>query len=130
MTNDIESRTGEPREAESLPQDVVLAFAPLHKRAFGMALGTAFGALVFLATVSTVLRPGGETWPLGLLSQYFTGYTVSWPGAFVGFAWAWFVGFVAGWFAAFCRNFAVAVQLSLGRAKEELRATRDFLDHI
>jgi hypothetical protein len=55
---------------------------------------------------------------------------VSWPGALIGAAWGWFVGFVAGWFGAFCRNFFVAVELWLGKTKEELAATRDFLDHI
>jgi hypothetical protein len=48
----------------------------------------------------------------------------------VGLGWGWFVGFVAGWFAAFCRNFFVALELWLGKTKEELAATRDFLDHI
>jgi hypothetical protein len=110
--------------------DAGLVIAPLHKRAMGMAVGLVLGALVFLVTLVTTFFPADQQWPLELLSQYFAGYTVSWPGAFVGLLWGGFVGFVAGWFAAFCRNFGVGLQIWLGKTKEELRATRDFLDHI
>jgi hypothetical protein len=116
--------------ASSEITDAGSVIAPLHKRALGMAVGTVSGALIFLLTVVTTFLPAEQEWPLGLLSQYFAGYTVSWPGAVLGFLWGGFVGFVAGWFAAFCRNFAVGLQIWLGKAKEELRTTRDFLDHI
>jgi hypothetical protein len=112
------------------PEDAQLLFAPLHKRAFGIAVGSVLGAAIFSVTAVSTLFPEGRTFPLSLLAQYFTGYTVSWTGAFVGLGWGWFVGFVAGWFAAFCRNLFVALELWLGKTKEELAATRDFLDHI
>lgn len=115
--------------AESVPREIRLAFAPLHKRAFGIAAGTTLGLLLFLATAFTVTvlpnDPG-----LYLLGEYFYGYTVSWPGAFVGLFWGGFSGFVAGWFAAFCRNLALATLIFVGRTRAELDATRDFLDHI
>jgi hypothetical protein len=120
---------GSGEESASLGEALLL-FAPLHKRAFGMAIGVASGMLVFVVTAFSTLFPENRTWPLSLLSEYFAGYTVSWEGAFLGGAWGWFVGFVAGWFAAFCRNLFVALELWLGRTKEELAATRDFLDHI
>lgn len=112
----------------SLPPDLVLAFAPLHKAAFGAAIGSALSSLVFLATVVALLRqnhPG-----LGLLAQYFPGYSVSWTGALVGGAWAGFVGFVFGWFTAFCRNLVLALSLFVIRTRAERSQTRDFLDHI
>jgi hypothetical protein len=110
-------------------QEMLLAFAPIHKRAFGMAVGLTMGTLVFLVTVYSVLRPGTPVF-VYLLSEYFLGYSVSWTGALVGFAWAWFAFFVAGWFAAFVRNAAIAVNIWIGYARAELSDTRDFLDHI
>lgn len=113
----------------SLPPDLVLAFAPLHKAAFGAAIGTALGLVVFLATVVALLRQVHEG-SLGLLAQYFRGYSVSWTGAIVGGAWGGFVGFVFGWFTAFCRNLVLALSLFVIRARAERAQTRDFLDHI
>ena len=115
--------------AAPLPRELALAFAPLHKAAFGAAIGIASALLIFLLTAYTLLRhldPGG----LALLSQYFRGYSVSWGGAFVGAGWSAFVGFVFGWFTAFCRNLVLAVSLFIIRTRAERTQTRDFLDHI
>ena len=116
--------------AESLPPTVISAFEPLHKRAFGMALGAATGLLFFAATAVVLLRPGSGAPDLTVLKEYFYGYTPSWTGAFIALAWGFVAGFVAGWFTAFCRNFVIAASLWLGRNRSELEATRDFLDHI
>jgi len=123
------SASSPTRPTSSLPPDLVLAFAPLHKAAFGAAIGTALGFLVFLATAVALLRQvhdGG----LGLLAQYFRGYSVSWTGALVGGVWGGFVGFVFGWFTAFCRNLVLAISLFVIRTRAERAQTRDFLDHI
>jgi hypothetical protein len=110
--------------------EVLLAFAPVHKRAFGIAMGVAIALAIFMATVaSVVLDPGGR-FGMGLLAEYFAGYSVSWAGAFIGAAWGFFVGFVLGWFTAFARNLAVATWIFIARTRAELAATRDFLDHI
>lgn len=119
-----------PDELQGLPPRVVLAFAPLHKRAFGTAIGAAAAVFVFAITAMHLLVRPAEAPDLSLLSEYFYGYTVSWRGAFIGAAWAFFSGFVAGWFVAFCRNLVIAVSIFLTRTRAELRATRDFLDHI
>jgi hypothetical protein len=108
----------------------VLAFAPLHKRDFGIACGTAAASLVVVLTVVHLIRSPGSAYPLGLLSQYFAGYNVSPMGALVGGLWAGFAGFVAGWFLAFSRNFIMAVTVFLIRTRATLAANRDFLDHI
>lgn len=121
---------GETAEDEATEAEVLLAFAPVHKRAFGVATGVAFALAVFLATVaSIILDPGGQ-FSLALLAEYFAGYTVSWTGALIGAAWAFFAGFVAGWFTAFARNLALATWIFIARTRAELAATRDFLDHI
>jgi hypothetical protein len=107
-----------------------LAFAPLHKRAFGLATGAAGATFMLLLTVVAKLSTLAKGFPLYLLGEYFYGYTVSWSGAVVGGLWGFVVGFVAGWFAAFCRNFALAVSAFFIRTRAELNATREFLDHI
>jgi hypothetical protein len=114
---------------EDLPADLVLAFRPLHKRAFGLAVGVTLGGCVFLVTVYALLVPGNPGL-LELLANFFPGYSVSWQGAFIGFLWATFAFFVAGWFAAFCRNFFIAASIWLARTRAELQGAHDFLDHI
>ena len=126
-----EVSTNPPRHPEDvLPPAVALAFAPLHKRAFGIALGLAIGLTMFLATAMFLLRAPDQGVGLALLSQYFKGYNVSWTGALVGFLWGFMIGFVGGWFVAFCRNLVIAISIFVIRAKSELSQTRDFLDHI
>ncbi len=122
---------GEEEELDALPPRLLLAFAPLHKRALGLAFGTACALLVFGVTVVHLLfvRPR-DALNLYLLGQYFYGYTVSWTGAFIGAWWGFFTGFVAGWFLAFARNFALALSLFITRTRAELQQSRDFLDHI
>jgi hypothetical protein len=117
------------QEDDVLPGDLMLAFAPLHKRAFGMAVGFTLGSLVFVVTVYSVVVPGRPHF-ISLIANYFPGYTVSWTGALIGFAWGIFAFFFAGWFFAFCRNFVIAASVWMARTRAELRATRDFLDHI
>jgi hypothetical protein len=118
----------EPAE-ETLPPSATLLFAPVDKRAFGVAIGTVTGLGVFAVTVCDLLR--GTPWRgLRLLSQYFVGYELTWRGALIGLLWGFGVGFCAGWFVAFTRNLALAISLFIIRTRAELDTTRDFLDHI
>lgn len=110
--------------------DLVHAFAPLHKAAFGVAVGVACALVVGAMTILSLVRPPDPPVPLHLFEQYFRGYTVSGPGVVIGAAWAGFTGFVFGWFAAFSRNLVVAVSLFIIRTRAELAQTRDFLDHV
>ena len=117
-------------ETETLPRSATLLFAPLDKRAFGAAIGVAAGLLIFAVTAIDLTfhsppRPG-----LGILNQYFAGYSVTWPGAFIGLAWGFAVGFCAGWFVALVRNLVLAISLFVLQTRAELDETRDFLDHI
>ena len=116
--------------APQLPDSLALAFAPLHKRAFGVAIGLACGLSIALITFIYVIRGGTPEVNLGLLRAYFWGYTPTWLGILVGFWWGFIAGFVAGWFLAFCRNAMIAISIFLIRTRSELKDTRDFLDHI
>lgn len=130
MPYQLHSTEADAQTKEILPRELVLAFAPLHKRALGVAVGVATGLLIALLTLITLLYPPEYHRYLGLLSEYFYGYSISWQGALVGAFWGFVVGFVSGWFAAFCRNLAIATLLFITRTRSELAATRDFLDHI
>lgn len=113
-----------------LNQQLALVFAPLDKRALGIALGSVVAVLVLLLTfVSMVLDPGGR-FPLTLLDEYFTGYDVSLTGALIGAAWGFVVGFMWGWFLAFSRNLVLAIWLLAVRVRANLSSSRTFLDHI
>jgi hypothetical protein len=118
------------RSADPLRNLLENAFAPLHKRALGMATGLTAGLVLFAITAFHLIAQPGTAPPIELLAQYFYGYEVSWQGAIVGLWWGFFVGFVGGWFLAFARNFALATWIFVVRTRAELAQTRDFLDHI
>jgi hypothetical protein len=79
---------------------------------FGMVGGTA----LFVATVWLVIRGGpnvGEH--LGLLRYYFPGFTVTWPGAFLGFFYGMLAGALAGGSVAWVYNRVAAHRQSEAR---------------
>ena len=118
------------RRETALDHDLALVFAPLDKRALGLALGILLAIFVGLLTLlSLTLDPAGRV-PLVLLREFFRGYDVSLRGAFIGAAWAFFTGFVWGWFLAFTRNLVLAIWLIGVRVRADLSASRTFLDHI
>ena len=122
---------GEPREVTpELPQSAMMLFAPVDKRAFGAAIGTVVALGVALLTAAELLLDPQPSINPMLLSQYFSGYTVSWAGTLIGGAWGFFVGFCAGWFTAFVRNLVMALSLFMLRSRAELDNSQDFLDHI
>lgn len=107
-----------------------LVFAPVHKAAFGIALGTAGALVMSYLTLMVLLTQRAHDFPLGLLGEYFYGYTVSWPGLCIGAAWGFAVAFVFGWFMAFSRNVVLAATAFLIQTRAEVNEARDFLDHI
>src|SRR5687768_2391796 len=72
-----------PEEAPVL-QAMQFAFAPLHKRALGIAAGVAGALFMVLLTLAGLLLPGAREFPLQLLGEYFAGYSVTWPGLLPG----------------------------------------------
>ena len=114
------------------PVELVIAwaFAPMHKRVLGLALGINAAVVIWAITVFHVVARPPEALSLEGLSEIFFGYDISWRGAFIGAWWAFVAGFVAGWFAAFLRNLVLATWLATVRLRAKLTETRDFLDHI
>ena len=114
--------------AKSLAPVIEYAFAPVHKRALGIAFGLTFGLLIALLTVVHVTLLGGQGPELSLLAQFFYGYEISWRGAAIGFFWGFMTGFVAGWFLGFLRNLFTAIWIFSVKTRAEL--SQPFLDHI
>ena len=78
-------------------QELQVAIRRLNARAWGIAVGMLLGGGLFLATNILVLK-GGENvgQHLGLLSQYFPGYSVSFLGSLIGFIYAFVGGYIIG----------------------------------
>jgi hypothetical protein len=73
------------------------AYERVSARGWGVALGAILALGLFLATAILVVRGGPNPGPhLSLLGQYFPGYRVTWPGAFLGLAYGFIVGYGAG----------------------------------
>lgn len=123
---------GSPSEGRDLAERLAIqTFARLDKTALGIAVGATCALGLFLATVILVLRGGHPVGPtLGLLAQFFPGYSVTPVGSVVGAGYAFAVGFGLGWLAAGLRNFILAVHLRLIRTSAELTAVQSFLDDM
>ena len=117
-------------DQRELPKSLLLAFAPIHKTALGVAVGAVVGGLLFLMTL-LVAQKGGYPQPnLWLLAQFLPGYRLTAQGAFMGLAWGFAVGFLLGWGIAFCRNVVVWIWLTIIRSRAEMEQYNDFLDHL
>jgi hypothetical protein len=78
--------------------------------ALGLACGVALGLSLFLATAILLLRGGQDVGVnLALLGNYFVGYKVSWPGAFIGLIEGSIGGYLVGWMIAVLCNISVGV---------------------
>ncbi len=118
-------------EEVKLPDQVLLAFAPLHRSALGVATGVIGGGGLFIMTMILVAKGGYRIGPtLGLLANFFYGYTVTFPGAWIGLAWGFAAGFVFGWGVAFVHNAVIWAWLVIVRSRAEMDQYGDFLDHM
>lgn len=116
---------------QQIPASLLLAFAPLHKLALGVACGVVLGGGIFFVTAALLFHGGHAAFAqVGLLGQYFFGYSPSWPGAFIGLLWGFGIGFVFGWLFALLRNFVFWVWLTVVRSRAEMEQYSDFLDHL
>ena len=71
----------------------------------GAAFGLAAGFVLFIATLFLVIKGGQNVGAhLGLLSQFFPGYSVTFAGSFIGFAYGFATGFVGGWLIGWVYN--------------------------
>ena len=105
------------------------AFASLDRVALGLAVGVWGAIAFFLATALLIVKGGAPIGPhLGLLAQYFPGYTVTWTGSLLGLAYGFVSGFAFGWAVAVLRNVLVSVYLHIVNFKTHLSSMDSFLD--
>ena len=103
-------------------------FAKLDGVALGVATGVVVGAGLFCATGILLLKGDaghnvGRN--LGLLGQYFPGYRVSWPGAFIGLGEGFAAGYVFGWLFAAIRNFSVRIAMGQEKVRRAVSRLKD-----
>ena len=86
-------------------QLILRAIARLRAGVLAIVCGGLGGVALFVATIWLLIRGGETVGPhLGLLGNYFPGYSVTWLGAFVGMFWGFLLGGVIGWATAWVYN--------------------------
>lgn len=89
------------RDLKSEDELLKIAVIRLRSRVLAMVSAMLGGTGLFVATAWLVLRGGHNVGlHLGLLGNYLPGYTVTWPGAFLGFLYGALIGAVLGWSVA------------------------------
>jgi hypothetical protein len=118
------------QEDHIVANPLLLAFAPIHRRAMGSACGVVLGGVLSLLTLAAVIRGGEAANAMSLLAQFFWGYSVSRIGILTVFLWGFGLGFIAGWSMALFRNAMVWIWLTAIRSRAEMNEYSDFLDHL
>lgn len=99
--------SGEQNRANELSHSVVRIHAVVLSLVFGLISGTC----LFLMTVWLILKGGETIGPhLGLLRNYFFGYSVTWAGSLAGFFWGFLVGALIGWAIGKVYNHIVGIR--------------------
>lgn len=81
------------------------AVARLRAGIMATVFGMVGGAGLFLATIWLVIRGGPNVGKhLGLLVNYFPGYSVTWKGAVIGILYGALIGALVGWLVSWVYN--------------------------
>lgn len=116
---------------QELPRELRSTFAPLVKNALGMAVGVLFAGFLAGLAVFWMVRGPDEALGVWLLGEnYLIGYAPTPIGAVLGAGWGFVLGFTIGWSLAVSRNLFITVWVALVGAREQLKASSDFLDEI
>jgi hypothetical protein len=115
MTKQIESPPFErqiemtkTRSADREEQLIRKAVLHLNGHILGFIFGVVGALSIFVATNWLVLKGGEIVGPhLGLLSQFFIGYSVTFTGSFIGAAYAFVLGYLSGLFIGWIYNAVV-----------------------
>ena len=119
------------REMAELEAGLGSIFNKVDGVALGSAVGALTGVLLCLVTLLLVLRGGDDVGPrLGLLAQYFPGYTVTGPGSLLGLAYGSASGFAVGWGFSVLRNAALFLYMATLQRRAQLHLLRRFLEFI
>lgn len=95
----------------AMQKTVNRAVARLKAGVLALIFGLIAGTGLFAMTAILVVEKGPNTGAhLKLLGHYFPGYTVTWPGAFIGFVWAFVLGSIVGWLIGILYNRVVGIR--------------------
>lgn len=107
MTNESPERDP-PSKSDGTPTtsaDPARLTVSLDGIVLGCALGFLGGFTLFATTAWLVVKGGESVGPhLGLLGQFFPGYSVTWRGSFIGFLYGFACGGAGGWIIATVYN--------------------------
>ena len=91
-----------PSKEEELIKHAVLR---LSGNVLGFVMGSVFALAIFVATNWLVLKGGEVVGPhMGLLDQFYLGYSVTFLGSFIGAAYAFVTGYLGGLFIGWIYN--------------------------
>jgi hypothetical protein len=94
--------------AETEEQLIKQAVLRLNGNILGLVQGIICALVIFIATVWLVLKGGEVVGPhLGLLSQFFPGYSVTFTGSLIGAAYGFVTGYLGGLLIGWIYNTAV-----------------------
>jgi hypothetical protein len=90
-------------------QQLHAAVARLRAGIMAIVFGMVGGVGLFLATIWLVIRGGPNVGKhLGLLVNYFPGYSVTWKGAVIGIVYGTLIGALVGWLVSWVYNLVAA----------------------
>ena len=90
----MSAMTPQPKQTDEICQTL----ARINADALALVCAVTGGVGLFVMTVWLVIKDGLQAGQhLQLLSNYFVGYSVTWPGAFVGLLYGVLTGGIAGW---------------------------------
>jgi hypothetical protein len=81
------------------------AVVRMRARSMAIVFGMVGGTSILVATAWLLIRGGEQVGEhLSLLRHFFPGYSVTWPGALIGFFWGALAGAISGWALAWIYN--------------------------
>ena len=112
MASDLHSSTNEEVFEEKLQRAVIR----LNGNILGIVLGLVAGLIIFVATNFLVIK-GGENvgQHLGLLGNFFYGYSVTFLGSLVGFFYGLLTGYIVGFLIGWIYNSVVNLRTHFRR---------------
>jgi hypothetical protein len=87
------------------------AVVRLNGHILGFVMAMIGALIIFLATNWLVLKGGEVVGPhMGLLDQFFIGYSVTFVGSLIGAAYAFLIGYLSGLFIAWIYNWVISLR--------------------
>ena len=100
-------------ENESRKNELSRAVARIQAAVLALVFGLIGGLGLFLMTVWLILKGGPVVGPhLGLLGNFFPGYSVTWLGSIAGLFWGTLTGALIGWAIGKVYNLIVGIRFS------------------